>query len=129
MLIGALAIAIAATACGDDDTATTPTTATTTPEPVAVTVDGAPVPLLLACTGADDAVVTIAQGTQRRVILVREEGLALRIGTEGGTFAETADLQITRHDGRTRYAGSVMVEGQPTPVTIEIDDELDLPDC
>ncbi|MFP5316709.1 MAG: hypothetical protein ACLGI2_00250, partial [Acidimicrobiia bacterium] len=78
-------------------TTTSVVTPTTTPragENVVVRVDGQVVPLQRVCRGVDGAVVAIAT-TGRRIILVREEGLALRIGTEGGTFAETSDVRMT----------------------------------
>ena len=152
----ALAVVVGATlaACGDDGddgaqpTTTTVATTTTVPattvpattttagrststtaaEPVTVTVDGRPVALERVCRGVDGAVVSIAT-TGRRIILVRELGLALRIGTEGGTFAETEDVRTSPAGGGTRYEGTILVEGQPTPVTMQIISETGLTSC
>ncbi|MGH9263583.1 MAG: hypothetical protein ACRD1D_02720 [Acidimicrobiales bacterium] len=95
---------------------------------VTVTVDGEAVALQRVCRGVDGAVVAIAT-TGRRIILVRELGLALRIGTEGGTFTETKDVRTTQTGNGTRYEGTIPVEGQPTPVTMLIADESGLTSC
>ena len=104
---------------------------TTTSAPgraITVTVDGQNVALQTVCRGVDGAVVAIAP-TGRRIILVREQGLALRIGTEGGTFAETGQVRTTQVGGATRYEGTILVEGQPTPVTMQITSESGLTSC
>lgn len=95
---------------------------------ISVTVDGRAVTLERVCRGVDGAVVTISD-TGRRIILVRELGLALRIGTEGGTFSETDEVRTTQVGQATRYEGTILVEGQPTPVAMEIITETGLSSC
>lgn len=109
-------------------TRTAPSTTRPGQENVSVTVDRRAVPLQRVCRGADGAVVAIAT-TGRRIILVRELGLALRIGTEGGTFSETDQVRTTRVGQATRYEGTIPVEGQPTPVTMDIVTEDGLLPC
>lgn len=154
-LVAALSLTLAACGNGDEDGVTTTTagpgttaaSTTTTVGPattagattstseeaprarVSVTVDGQVVPLREICQGVDGAVVAIAAETGRRIILVREEGLALRIGTEGGTFSETDEVQTAPAGEGTRYSGTILVEGQPTPVTMEIAGEEHLDPC
>lgn len=151
----ALTLALVAPACGDDgeetetgtDLGPSPTAApgTTAPAgtmapgttrpatgaPAGVTaeVGGDEVDIELVCSGVDGAVVVVS--TRGSLVqLVREEGLALRISTEGDTFAETDDVETTDLDGATRYEGTVTVVGEQTPVLLELPDELgDLPDC
>lgn len=95
---------------------------------VAVTIDGERVGLDVVCQGADGAVVATAT-TGRRVILVREEGLAIRLSTEGDTFTETSDVTESEIGVSAIYEGSVPVEGQPTPVTIEVRQDVELEPC
>lgn len=151
-------LAVVLVSCGDDSdgdaapttttsvvTTTAPTTTTTTARTttttrlststtaggrssVTVTVDGEAVALQRVCRGVDGAVVAIAT-TGRRIILVREQGLALRIGTEGGTFTETQQVRTTPSGNGTRYEGTIPVEGQPTPVVMQINDESGLTPC
>jgi hypothetical protein len=71
----------------------------------------------------------VAQPLERRCILVRELGLALRIGTEGGTFSETDQVRTTRVGQATRYEGTIPVEGHPTPVTMDVVTEDGLLPC
>lgn len=106
----------------------TSTTAARGGADITVAVDGQNVALQRVCRGVDGAVVAIAD-TGRRIILVREEGLALRIGTEGATFAETDQVRTTQVGGATHYEGTILVEGQPTPVTMQIASESGLTPC
>lgn len=121
-------------ACGDGGDTTAPTVEPTTepdqtqPADVAVTIEGERAGLERACQGADGAVVAVTTAG-RRVILVREEGLAIRLSTEGDTFTETTDVTETEVGVTNVYEGSVPVEGQPTPVSIEVRDDVDLETC
>lgn len=95
---------------------------------VAVSIDGDRIGLEGACQGADGAVVATAT-TGRQIILVREEGPAIRLSTEGDTFTETTDVTTNQIGVSEIYEGSVPVEGQPTPVSIEVRTDVELAPC
>jgi hypothetical protein len=119
-------LVLLAAACGGDDAATTTTSTTGLPESVpplgegvVAEVGGERWTLEDACEGVDGAVVAVADDG-RLLILVREEGLALRLSTEGDTFAETSEVEEADVPGGTRYEGEVLVEGEPTDVVLEV---------
>ena len=103
-------------------TSTTTVPATTTPprrtkDRILVGLDGDRLEAT-ACAGADGATVaTTSSGT--RVVLVREEGLALRLVTKTGGRAETSDVETVDRDGIAYYEGVVLLDGNSITVSIE----------
>jgi hypothetical protein len=95
-------------------------------EGVAVTIDGEDIELDEVCSGhgGDEAVVAVTD-TGRLVILLQEDEDALMLSTEGENFADTDDVERTTVDGATRYAGTVTVQGEPTKVTMVVDDDAE----
>ena len=47
------------------------------------------------------------------------------LSTEGENFADTDDVERTIVDGATRYAGTVTVQGEPTKVTMVVEDDAE----
>ena len=136
-------------ACGGGDTATdatvTPATPTAQagtappaaddsagggiqPATVALSFDGQPVPIVLACNGADGAVLVTTEG-EVTVTLVQEDGLALRYSGEGLT-AETSDVEVEEIGVSTVYRGTVESDAVPAvDITLELGDTSVLDEC
>lgn len=134
---------LALVACGDDDddvavessstTAPAPTTETTEDDQasggseladVSVWIDDEALGVAEVCQGADGAVV-IDTADGPRVIVVREEGLAIRISTSGGDFAESSAVEVTRVGEVQRYDTVIVADDAETDVQVEIRDDVE----
>lgn len=77
-----------------------------TPAPTSLDLDGRTVPLVSECSGVDGAVLVTTQG-EVTIMLVREDGLALRYSGEGA-MAETSDVTTVENaDGTATYTGTI----------------------
>lgn len=95
---------------------------------VSLSFDGQPVPIATACTGADGAVLVTTEG-EVTVILVREDGTALRYNGEGMT-AETSDVTIEEIGQSTVYEATLESDQvEPVDVTLEVADTSELEEC
>ena len=100
----------------------------TQPATVALSFDEQPVPIALACNGADGAVLVTTEG-EVTVTLVQEEGTALRYNGEGMT-AETTDVTVEQIGESTVYRATLQSEEVPAvDVTLELGDTSVLEEC
>jgi len=80
-----------------------------------------------ACEGVDGSVIaTLDNGT--KVMLVREDGLALRLVTRSGAIGETDDVKSTSMGSGERYSGTVLLDGDTIDVSLALS-TADYPDC
>ena len=88
---------------------------------------------VIPCAGFDGAIVTEIP-PDRLVMVVREEGPALRVAAEdelveGDEFVETEDVDVVEENGRTRYSGNVELDGEEVPVAVTVRDGYELEPC
>ena len=100
----------------------------TQPATVSLSFDGQPVPIVLACGGADGGVVVTTEG-EVTVALVQEDGTALRYSGEGMT-AETSEVTVEEIGESTVYRAMLQSAEVPAlEVTLELGDTSELQDC
>ena len=131
---------LALVGCGDDDDdpveATTPTTEETTTTAdddgtgdseladASVWLNDDALGIAGVCQGVDGAVV-IDTVSGPRVMIVREQGLAIRISTGTDEFAESSAVKVARVGEVQRYEAEVRVDGDATEVRVEIRDDIE----
>ncbi len=104
-------------------TGTVPQAAGESPvDPVTLAFDGRAVPVAVACTGADGAIVVTTQG-EVTITLVREDGLALRYSAEG-TEAETDEVAVHGGTDTTTYTATLSsADVAPVEVSMVVMDD------